>query len=482
MIMVHISSLPGDVIEMALGYLFPHERNKVALASKMLNARARAILQTVSFLGYVGGAVLQKFKEHFPARVRQIKIEEWSCKDLNEFLKGIVAPRLEVLRLQYLQGTEEEELELRGLLTHLSLLRVVDIYHSSITGKCIPPQVSSLNLCFCSQVRELVVPPGTCQLDVSYSENITQIRGLSNVKLLRKDGVEVPLHDFTGKVYTFGDIVNDPEHKLLEEGANPNATNAHGSTGLAYLMGFPLENSHEVVIKHGADINAKEAGNRVVNRANYYKRYSIALMLVRRGARYCFPSWAYLKDCVDRRDYEGITLLLEKGANPNYSLKEALLIKDQVMVRLLLENRADPNYCFDIRQSKGWNQARPLHLALDLRDGAMARLLVEFRADLNAKNGAGETPLHWAVLSSMDDSENIAFLIEKGAFVDEKDNWGHTPLYFAVDNRFAKVAAFLFSKRADPYLLCNFTGLTPYSLAEQTGQMALVSLFKKRKS
>jgi ankyrin repeat protein len=146
--------------------------------------------------------------------------------------------------------------------------------------------------------------------------------------------------------------------------------------------------------------------------------------------------------------------LLERGANPNATLKTPLLMRqhnggdgslgegatpmmraskvsDATLIRLLLDNGADPNLTLRnqttalmIAASRAARNAGPEQNTID----AMTLLLAK-GADVNAVNDNGESALHIAV--SRGDAL-VRFLVEKGAKLDLKDKAGRTPLDVAM--------------------------------------------------
>jgi uncharacterized protein len=71
--------------------------------------------------------------------------------------------------------------------------------------------------------------------------------------------------------------------------------------------------------------------------------------------------------------------------------------------------------------------------AVKARDVARVRALIKARADVNARQGDGASPLHWAV--HLDDAEVVGLLLSAGAKADTADDTGITPLYLACLNR-----------------------------------------------
>ncbi len=77
-----------------------------------------------------------------------------------------------------------------------------------------------------------------------------------------------------------------------------------------------------------------------------------------------------------------------------------------------------------------------------------ARKLVSRGAEVDAKDEAGKTPLHVAVL--MNNTQVVDLLTnEAGADVNARDNEGRSPLLVALDCNFEALSESLLRKRAD---------------------------------
>jgi ankyrin repeat protein len=94
-----------------------------------------------------------------------------------------------------------------------------------------------------------------------------------------------------------------------------------------------------------------------------------------------------------------------------------------------------------------------LHTAAPLGIIEIVQFLISRGADVNAKNNAGNTPLHWVVTTSRDakNVEVIKLLISAGANVNVKNDnlGGKTPLHMAAENSNTEVVKLLISAGAD---------------------------------
>ncbi|KXH50032.1 hypothetical protein CSIM01_07290 [Colletotrichum simmondsii] len=93
-------------------------------------------------------------------------------------------------------------------------------------------------------------------------------------------------------------------------------------------------------------------------------------------------------------------------------------------IEFLLDSGADINgWC-------GQHGAKPIHEAVGDAPEAIVRLLVQRGCDLEARDAFGRTPIHTASKWS-GKTENVALLLEGGAYGFVQDNRGDTPLFTA---------------------------------------------------
>jgi ankyrin repeat protein len=143
--------------------------------------------------------------------------------------------------------------------------------------------------------------------------------------------------------------------------------------------------------------------------------------------------------------FQTADLLRHNGADPDVRGRErrnplhaAAYSGNFEVVRILIEY--DPAY-INARDGTGWT---PLHWASkghNFKDGSVLRLLLEHGADINAQNQAGRTPLYRA--SYMGALEVVCLLLEHGADAGVKSNDGETALQEAARYRHDKVVELL---------------------------------------
>jgi ankyrin repeat protein len=110
-------------------------------------------------------------------------------------------------------------------------------------------------------------------------------------------------------------------------------------------------------------------------------------------------------------------------------------------------------------------------------DRAAALASIRAGADVNAAQGDGTTPLHWAVYKV--DAELVALLLERGAKADVINKYGSSPLAEAVKIADAKLAKMLLDAGANVESP-NQDGQTALMLAARTGALDVAKLLVER--
>jgi len=230
---------------------------------------------------------------------------------------------------------------------------------------------------------------------------------------------------------------------LLKNGVDPNSAGRDGSTALHVAAEDGLAECMSILLKAGADVNAKddegktpiwrtllasrssrrmkslkrllEAGadvnipasdkRRVLEDAVLRGYYKESLTLINYGAEVDLPS---LYAVLNRKDIAQIAMLLSRGADGFTVIQEAMRQGDTERVKVLLEADYTPEdrkggdglvaYCVRIGDAdlldlalrngadpnaKGKEGQRPLHMLVAMRDSAMLRRLLEHGADPN---------------------------------------------------------------------------------------------------
>ena len=130
----------------------------------------------------------------------------------------------------------------------------------------------------------------------------------------------------------------------------------------------------------------------------------------------------------------------------------------------------------DVNAKNGYGTT-PLHWAARKGHTDVAKLLIEHGADVNAKEDyRGETPLHWAK-----DANIAQVLIEHGADVKAKSRWDTTPLHEASSMGHTDVAKLLIDHGADMNAK-DKDGRTPLLWAAYNGHTDVVKILKEASS
>ena len=270
----------------------------------------------------------------------------------------------------------------------------------------------------------------------------------------------------------------DEVRRLLDAGADPNASNEEGVTVLhrAIVSSDEIDVSDvaavvELLLDAGSVVNAQlpagdydlffDAGDTPLHVAAEWGWVDICRLLLERDANVhtrnangetaLLTSWSLepkiiglLLDAgadMDARNAQGTTplhfaarwgysesvqLLLNAGADVDArdadgdtALHRAAGLKNRDKVRLLLDAGAN----VDARNADG-NTA--LHRAAWFHDHESVQWLLDAGVDSDARNADGDTALHLAIGNH--DRESVRLLLDAGADVDARDSRGNTPL------------------------------------------------------
>ena len=232
---------------------------------------------------------------------------------------------------------------------------------------------------------------------------------------------------------------------LLENGAEVDANDSYGYTPLYYALWTDGNDSEEIVralIASGADVNKRSPSD---------KRYSPLV----------FAIW--LRE--GRED--NVKVLLDAGADID--------VKDDNGLTPLYWAAFDSSKdVLDLILARG-NYANTIHLAACRGDLSRVKTLIKEGTDVNARDGFGCTPLHWAALAK---SPEVAdFLIVKGADLNAEDSRNLTPLMAACA---LPVVELLISKGADIQGQDALQGQTKLHMACVGGEKEVADLLIRR--
>ena len=213
----------------------------------------------------------------------------------------------------------------------------------------------------------------------------------------------------------------------LDAGLDPNSKTADGTT-LAMSVAYDAAKLR-LLIGRGADVKAKaKTGFDALMVAATYRDTAESLQLL-------------LAHGADARTGTGVLF----NASP---LVLASMADDARNVSLLLEKGADPNRKM---MALGFFPTTPLTGAVGFDDPELIRALVKGGANLHARDDDGMTPLDWAVLAHHAGTVKSLLSLGAAADVNAKDHFGYTPLLYAatVDFGDAEIVKALLSAGAD---------------------------------
>jgi ankyrin repeat protein len=170
---------------------------------------------------------------------------------------------------------------------------------------------------------------------------------------------------------------------------------------------------------------------------------------------------------------EIVALLLANGADANASRKankwtpliEAINARQAEIAEFLISHGADVNH-------RDYMEHTALHWAidrgpLDAVRSNMIHLLISKGADIKGR-GRDFTPLHCA---AMMDTESVKLLLDHGANVNARDGAGHTPLYKAAEHGDHAIVELLLQRGAEVNAK-NVAGDTALHRAAQYGNVS----------
>lgn len=242
---------------------------------------------------------------------------------------------------------------------------------------------------------------------------------------------------------------------LLEHGAGDNRTPGGLRNALTPLLfGSPRAEVMELLIGHGADVNARgREGNTPLHDAASHGSTEAVRVLLEHGAdpnvtndsRQTAAMLALDSRDAEIRQFlepgkrETLRLLIQTGAEiPSIHL--AAFMGDRAKVEAFLSNGADANEPL----SDGWT---PLHVAAREGHANVIEALVARGAPIDAKDHVGDTPLLTAVRWGHLDA--VKALASAGADIEARDDHGETALHVAVSGGHTNVVEFLTAKGAD---------------------------------
>ncbi|MDQ7826788.1 MAG: ankyrin repeat domain-containing protein [Candidatus Eremiobacteraeota bacterium] len=215
---------------------------------------------------------------------------------------------------------------------------------------------------------------------------------------------------------------------LIKKGASLNEKNLDGLTPLLLALEKGEFLIAAFLVKSGADVHtADREKNTPLHHAAAALYDDIVIMLVKKGAQVNSRNLAGdtpLMMAAHSGPSEVATFLLSHGASKD--IFSCAGLGDTKTMAVLLKKAPD------LARARDGSGDTPLHYAAYAGQKSAVKLLLSQGADVNAQSKSLWTPLHNAALKG--DSETASFLLEKGARVDIKNADGETPLSLAEMN------------------------------------------------
>ena len=240
---------------------------------------------------------------------------------------------------------------------------------------------------------------------------------------------------------------------LLKHGTDIDVREAKGRTILLVALTWftfhdNLPNIVEFLLTHGADVNARDATftSSLHLAAEYGMRQVLEILLKHRAD-------------VNSQDNNDRTPLHILSGSKFY---EDILLGPTL---LLMEHGAEVD-------KRDMANQTPLHLAIHWNRFRLTGILLEHGADSNAETNEGMTPLH--ILSQLecdieDEDEILNFvplLLKHGAEVNRRNKYNETPMHLAIRWGWFKLAGILLENGADSNAEDN-QGMTPLHIIDR---------------
>lgn len=303
-------------------------------------------------------------------------------------------------------------------------------------------------------------------------------------------------------------------------GANTNATNNNGETPIHFLR-WTRTNFKEMLnllLKHGADINAKsKSGNTVLLNAVFQRKsVNVLKQLVDNGADWKASSsngksvvrlaieggniealkyFVSIGADIHQRNNEGempahficlakenfiemFSLLREHGAEINAKsncgntpiLKAALLGRSESELKQMVEIGADWKICNNLGNTV-------LHLAVEGGSLEALKYFISIGMNINITNNNGEMPVHMISLTKNKFNEMLTLLLQFGADINAKCLCGNTPLLNSVFEGRSDAQLKQMVDNGANWNICNNNGNTVLHLAAEGGNCKALKYF-----
>ena len=268
---------------------------------------------------------------------------------------------------------------------------------------------------------------------------------------------------------------------LIKHGADLNAKDHNQETPLHVASQWGRGDIIQLLLDHGAKADLRDSGGWTpLHVASHEGHGKIVHLLFDHGADGNHPDncgWTPLHLAAWEGHELIVRLLLDHGVNTNHPenggwtpLHAASQEGHKQSVKLLLDHGADPNHANN-------DGSTSLHVALQRNHHSIVQLLLDHGADLNYPNNDSSTPLHLA--SQGGHVNTVSLLLHRGAVANRLNCDGWASLHLASRRGHYDVVGLLIEHGADSNH-AHSNGLTPLHLASQEGHDRTVRLLLDR--
>lgn len=268
--------------------------------------------------------------------------------------------------------------------------------------------------------------------------------------LLKTKKISINTQDSKGRTLIYHAALNkksDIALFLLARGSNPNIPDKEGNTPLELVCGNGDLKMATILVQHKANTNmstsdANKGSWSPLMEACKVGSRDMVLLLLENGADVNYTTKKTQNCALGLASSYGhescVQLLLQNGADPDQGLGDACVDLHSGIVKTLLEAGANPN-------TRDFLGITPLIWAINhvpykytgqaFREVKMdvIQMLIEHGADINMRASEGDTPLLAAVTCADQEGslELVRYLINKGANISVSDKEGITPFMWA---------------------------------------------------
>lgn len=283
-------------------------------------------------------------------------------------------------------------------------------------------------------------------------------------------------------------------HKALEQGADSNAENSMGMRPLHYAI-KNTKTSHMkqiilALLNDGAEIDAQNKhGSTALHQAVFYDNKQAAILLIQNGAdgtlqnmygetpsQFAFKrklKWMHILEEASGQSLE--TILIHRRKMAQIIKKDDLKAFQEITEQHLVQ----PNDFVTVND-------KPIHIAAFYGSVSILEFLLKnFEMDVNTRNTRHNTPIHSASQHNYANADNmkksIQLLIKYGANVNVQNKKNETPLHSVAQNKNPRSHELIkiFADSQADFNAKNIFGETPLHLAVKVASKEMIETLLK---